>query len=102
MIELVADDGGDDHNDDERRALHEALSKTWDSAEAGRTSCLPSMRTRKSGRGCWLGSRRRPGCGPTISDGSHLPRRKVGSRFGVENHGVLGGPKPPRLLLTRR
>lgn len=36
VIELVADDEGDDLTDDERRALHEALSKSWESAEAGR------------------------------------------------------------------
>jgi len=36
VIDLVADDEGDDLTDDERRALHEALSKSWESAEAGR------------------------------------------------------------------
>ena len=36
VIDLVADDEGDDLSDDERRALHEALSKSWESAEAGR------------------------------------------------------------------
>src|SRR5437879_316690 len=35
-VELVADDDGDDLTDDERRALHEALSSSWRSAEAGR------------------------------------------------------------------
>ena len=35
VIELVADDEGDDLTDDERRALHEALSASWKSAEAG-------------------------------------------------------------------
>lgn len=36
VIHLVADDEGDDLTDDERRALHEALSASWKSAEAGR------------------------------------------------------------------
>jgi hypothetical protein len=35
-IDLVADDEGDDLNEDERRALHQALSKSRESAEAGR------------------------------------------------------------------
>lgn len=33
VVDIVADDGGDDLTDEERRALHEALSA---SAEAGR------------------------------------------------------------------
>jgi hypothetical protein len=36
VIELVADDEGDDLTDEERRALHEALSASSESAEAGR------------------------------------------------------------------
>jgi len=36
VIELVADDEGDDLTDAERRALHEALSFSWHSAETGR------------------------------------------------------------------
>lgn len=36
VIELVADDEGDDLNEPERRALHEALSASSMSAEAGR------------------------------------------------------------------
>ena len=36
VIELVADDEGDDLTDEERRALHEALSASSKSAEAGR------------------------------------------------------------------
>jgi len=36
IIDLVADDEGDDLTDDERRALHDALSSSWRSAEAGR------------------------------------------------------------------
>jgi len=35
VVDLVADDDGDDLTDDERRALHEALSSSWKSAEAG-------------------------------------------------------------------
>jgi hypothetical protein len=35
VVDLVADDEGDDLTD-ERRALHEALSASWKSAEAGR------------------------------------------------------------------
>ena len=36
VVELVADDEGDDLTEDERRALHAALSASWTSAEAGR------------------------------------------------------------------
>jgi len=36
VIDLVADDEGDDLTAEERRALHEALSASWASAEAGR------------------------------------------------------------------
>jgi hypothetical protein len=36
VVDLVADDEGDDLTDDERRALHDALSSSWQSAEAGR------------------------------------------------------------------
>jgi hypothetical protein len=35
VVELVADDEGDDLTDEERRALHESLSASWKSAEAG-------------------------------------------------------------------
>jgi len=34
-IDMVTDDGGDDLTDEERRALHEALSASWESAQAG-------------------------------------------------------------------
>jgi len=34
-LNLVADDEGDDLTDDERRALHEALSASFESAKAG-------------------------------------------------------------------
>ena len=36
VLDLVADHEGDDLTDDERRALREALSASWKSAEAGR------------------------------------------------------------------
>ena len=36
VVDLVADDEGDDLTEAERRALHEALSASWKSAEAGR------------------------------------------------------------------
>jgi hypothetical protein len=36
VVDLVADDEGDDLTDAERRALHEALSESWKSAEEGR------------------------------------------------------------------
>jgi hypothetical protein len=36
IVDLVADDEGDDLTDEERRALHEALSASWQSAKAGR------------------------------------------------------------------
>jgi hypothetical protein len=36
MVDLVLDDEGDDLSDEERRALHEALSASWRAAEAGR------------------------------------------------------------------
>jgi hypothetical protein len=36
VIDLVADDEGDDLTDEERRALHAELSTSWASAEAGR------------------------------------------------------------------
>ena len=35
VLELVADDQGDDLSDEERRALHQALSASWTSAEEG-------------------------------------------------------------------
>ena len=36
VLDLVADDEGDDLSDPERLALHDALSTSWGSAEAGR------------------------------------------------------------------
>ena len=37
VIELVADDDGDDLNDEERLALHKSLAASWESAKTGRT-----------------------------------------------------------------
>lgn len=36
VVDLVADDEGDDLTDQERRVLHEALSASWTSAQSGR------------------------------------------------------------------
>ena len=51
VIELVADDEGDDLTDEERRALHEALSASWTSAQAGRfrpaSAILDELRQRR-------------------------------------------------------
>ena len=37
VVDLVLDDGGDDLTDEQREALHKALTKSLDSAEKGRT-----------------------------------------------------------------
>ena len=51
VIDLVADDEGDDLTDVERLALHEALSASWTSAEAGRlrpsSAILNELRERR-------------------------------------------------------
>lgn len=51
VIDLVADDEGDDLSEGERRALHEALSQSWGSAEAGRvrpaSDVLDELRRRR-------------------------------------------------------
>jgi hypothetical protein len=51
VIELVADDEGDDLTDEERRSLHEALSASSDSAERGRlqpaSAILDELRRRR-------------------------------------------------------
>jgi hypothetical protein len=36
VVDLVVDDEGEDFTDEERRALHVALSASWKSAGAGR------------------------------------------------------------------
>jgi hypothetical protein len=51
VIDLVADDEGDDLTDEERRTLHAALSTSWASAEAGRvrpaSAILDELRQRR-------------------------------------------------------
>jgi hypothetical protein len=51
ILELVADDEGDDLSESERRALHDALSEPWQSAEAGRlrpaSSIIDELRHRR-------------------------------------------------------
>src|SRR5580693_5568752 len=51
VVDLVVDDEGDDLTEEERRALHEALSASWKSAEAGRlrpaSAILDELRTRR-------------------------------------------------------
>ena len=51
VVDLVADDEGDDLTEDERRALHEALSASWKSAESGRvraaSAVLDELRQRR-------------------------------------------------------
>jgi hypothetical protein len=51
VIDLVADDEGDDLTDQERRALHEALAASGKSAEAGRlrpaSGILDELRRRR-------------------------------------------------------
>jgi hypothetical protein len=51
VIDLVADDEGDDLTDEERRALHETLSASWTSAEARRlrpaSAILDELRQRR-------------------------------------------------------
>jgi hypothetical protein len=51
VVDLVADDEEDDLTDEERRALHEALSASWKSAEAGHlrpaSAVLDELRQRR-------------------------------------------------------
>jgi hypothetical protein len=50
VVDLVADDDGDDLTDEERRHLHEAFSASWTSAEAGRlrpSAILDELRRRR-------------------------------------------------------
>ena len=51
VLDLVADDEGDDLTEEDRRALHEALSASWTSADAGRlrssTAILDELRQRR-------------------------------------------------------
>jgi len=51
VIDLVADDGGDDLPEEERRALHAALWASWQSVEAHRihpaSTILDELRKRR-------------------------------------------------------
>jgi hypothetical protein len=51
VVELVADDEGDDLTEHERRALHELLSSSWRSAQEGRSrggaAILDELRRRR-------------------------------------------------------
>ena len=51
VVDLVADDEGDDLTEDERRALHDALSASWTSGEARRlrpaSAILDELRQRR-------------------------------------------------------
>jgi len=51
VVDLVVDDEGDDLSDEERRALHEALASSWESAEAGQlrpaSDVLDELRRRR-------------------------------------------------------
>jgi hypothetical protein len=51
VVDLVADDEGDDLTDEERRVLHDALAASWKSADAGRlrlaSAILEELRQRR-------------------------------------------------------
>lgn len=51
VVDLVADDEGDDLTEEERRALHEALTASWRSAQAGNvrpaSSTVDELRRRR-------------------------------------------------------
>jgi hypothetical protein len=51
VVDLVGDDEGDDLTEEGRRALHETLSASWKSAEAGRvrpsSEILDELRRRR-------------------------------------------------------
>ena len=51
VVDMVADDEGDDLTVEERPALHDALSASWTSAEAGRlrpaSAILDKLRQRR-------------------------------------------------------
>jgi hypothetical protein len=55
VVDVVADDEGDDLTDHERRALRDALSSSWQSAEAGRqhpaSATLDELRQRREPAG---------------------------------------------------
>lgn len=99
VIDLVADDEGDDLSDEERRALHEALSASWRSAEAGglrlASAILDELRRRRC-RG-----RSKPHHKPTRrSDKSTTG----GGRTGVHRQTCSSTNSPPRspFSLTHR
>jgi len=51
VVDLVADDEGDNLTDEERRELHAALAQSWESARAGRvrpaSEILDELRARR-------------------------------------------------------
>jgi len=50
VVDLVADDEGDDLSDEQRRVLHEALSASWKSAEADRLRAASAILDELRGR----------------------------------------------------
>ena len=51
IVDLVADDEGDNLSDEERRTLHAALAQSWESARAGKvrpaSDILDELRARR-------------------------------------------------------
>jgi hypothetical protein len=51
VVDLVADDEGDDLTDSDRAALHAALERSWESVNAGRvrpaSEIIDELRTRR-------------------------------------------------------
>jgi hypothetical protein len=51
IVDLVADDEGDDLTDSDRAALHAALERSWESVNAGRvrpaSEIIDELRTRR-------------------------------------------------------
>jgi hypothetical protein len=51
VVDLVADDEGDDLTDSDRAALHAALARSWESVNAGRVrpaaEIIDELRTRR-------------------------------------------------------
>src|SRR6202521_4662073 len=82
VVDLVVDDEGDDLTEDERRALHEALSASWKSAEAGRlrpaSAILDELRQRRwACRSEPLPKQTRRSVTSTTSGGGTVPRRRI-------------------------
>src|SRR5207247_2460618 len=71
VVDLVAGDEGDTLTDEERRALHAALSKSWESAEVGRVRSSFASRRRTAPAPVSLrletGSQR-PACGSSARE----------------------------------